>query len=804
MISGTIFGTTSDPNVEAKIEWSSRYTTSPLTDNASYVTATLYYKRKTSGTTSGTGTFKISINGNEREVTRSVSITSSYWVEVVTDTVRVNHEYDGTKNVLISATGSVAGTALPSVSGTITLETIQRASTLNTAGLHIGGNSGIAWREAYTVSNPYFKVSIAMGSWSYSSGYIQPPTPLGVRVFTGSFLPLELARQVVDGSTPAFTVSLYTYELIDGNYYQVGAASTKTFTGDIAAEMASSITEAATVTLGQACSVKWTPRLDTFRYKLKFSIGSWSHTTEVLHPNQTSAYLYTGYVVPEDLVNQIISSATGTMTITLYSYSDQQAYDLIGEAQTTSVSIIVPGELATDIASASDVTLGYNCYVKWTPFSAAFRYKLKFKLGGWEGRTDVIKPNQTTEYTYTGYKMPLEVANEITSAPTGTMEVGLYTYLDDNCTVQVGSEAVTRFIVTVPDNESTKPSINRFDLYPETSLADFVSVYLQGYSKVKAESSATGKYGATIVSKSISVEGKSYDNVGDEFLSAYLATSGDSEVTLTLTDSRGYKSSTKKTIRIIPYAKPRIVPMSNETGIVCVRCDENGKASEQGKYILIKARRSYSPCNSNGTQLNKCILGYRYKTLAAKSYGTENVLLNSSDSADEITVVRNLNLLSTESYAVQIFVRDTVGNETYVRFDIATEDVYIHKAGSKGSIGFGEYVQDENTVSIAPDKTVLVKGNINGVRIWTKHVSGNKFDITIDSTIASRQTFLIFGDTEGSIVHGVASVTNSGVAEWSGTSGTAVSVNNSGSITVTLPTTANDIFTIISAGAFSV
>ena len=98
---------------------------------------------------------------------------------------------------------------------------------------------------------------------------------------------------------------------------------------------------ASDIELGKACNVKWTPALASFRYKLKFSLGSWSYTTGVIHPNKTSAYTYTGYTIPLDVASQIPKAYTGTMTVTLYTYSDSAATTLVGSASST-FKITVP------------------------------------------------------------------------------------------------------------------------------------------------------------------------------------------------------------------------------------------------------------------------------------------------------------------------------------------------------------------------------------------------------------------------------------------------------------------------------
>ena len=102
----------------------------------------------------------------------------------------------------------------------------------------------------------------------------------------------------------------------------------------------SAITSAADIELGNACNVKWTPATASFRYKLKFSLGNWSYTTGVIHPNSTSAYTYTGYTIPLDVAYQLPNAYVGDMSAILYTYSDSAGTALIGsESKTFKVTV---------------------------------------------------------------------------------------------------------------------------------------------------------------------------------------------------------------------------------------------------------------------------------------------------------------------------------------------------------------------------------------------------------------------------------------------------------------------------------
>ena len=236
MASGTINGSTGNQYIDSKIEWSATADTSA---NTSTVTAKLYYKRNNTGfTTSGTGSFSLTIGGTKKTASKYMEITGSAWALAMEASATITHGSDGSKSITISATGSIPDTTLSSTScsGTAKLDTIPRAS---------------------------------------------------------------------------------------------------------------SITSAAAVTLGKACSVKWTPLSKAFRYKLKFVLDDWSYTTGAIHPNTTSAYVYDDYVIPLAVAEQLPKAKTGTMTVYLYTYSNTDATTQVGSASSKTFTVTVPSNSST-------------------------------------------------------------------------------------------------------------------------------------------------------------------------------------------------------------------------------------------------------------------------------------------------------------------------------------------------------------------------------------------------------------------------------------------------------------------------
>lgn len=107
------------------------------------------------------------------------------------------------------------------------------------------------------------------------------------------------------------------------------------------------ITSVEDAILGEACSVKWTPWMASYRYKLHFSMGAWSYTTDIIHPNKTTEYTYRGYEISMEAAEAIPNATTGTMTVELYTYSDSEATVQIGVVDSATFTVTVPGNEET-------------------------------------------------------------------------------------------------------------------------------------------------------------------------------------------------------------------------------------------------------------------------------------------------------------------------------------------------------------------------------------------------------------------------------------------------------------------------
>lgn len=355
---------------------------------------------------------------------------------------------------------------------------------------------------------------------------------------------------------------------------------------------------------------------------------------------------------------------------------------------------------ASTITSASNVTLGNACGVTWTPLADSFRYRLKFDLGEFSHTTDMIHPNTTEPYTYNGYVIPLEAAEQVTDAPSADMTATLYTFTDSTSTEAVGEASAKDFVVTVPDDERTKPLVDMDIALVTDLLPPFDGFFLQNLTKVGADISANGRYGAGIVDRQLTVCGSAY---GEPFTSDILAQTGEVTVTGTATDSRGYVGKTEQTIYVIPYDKPALLPGEGEIDIVCRRCDGDGVLTDSGTYLRVKARKRYSPVVSDGEQYNFCRFRYRC--------GGDWIPLPAE--GDEIDIVLDGVVTSiTQAYTIEVGVVDDLGKEDSAVIIVPSDQVEFHLREKGEGAAFGEYAEDARVLSIADGWELRVKGTM--------------------------------------------------------------------------------------------
>ena len=148
---------TANKYITGKIEWSSESNGS--TANSSDVTVKLYYKKSKSATSATYGTLKgkLYINGKRYDYSKSITLSCNNTYKLVASkTVEIDHNNDGTKSIVIDATGAISGTSFTSSScpaTTIKLDTIPRYATTTIKSISVAQTSmTISWSASATLS----------------------------------------------------------------------------------------------------------------------------------------------------------------------------------------------------------------------------------------------------------------------------------------------------------------------------------------------------------------------------------------------------------------------------------------------------------------------------------------------------------------------------------------------------------------------------------------------------------------------------------------------------------------------------
>lgn len=216
-------------------------------------------------------------------------------------------------------------------------------------------------------------------------------------------------------------------------------------------------------------------------------------------------------------------------------------------SQYTPASLFVSGTVTLqDIPRASSVsaslTLGSAGTITVNRAVNTFTHTIRLKCGS-AAQATIAEKSAATSITYTP---PIEWAAQNTAGTTVNITAEVTTY---NGNTVVGTVTNT-LKASIP--ASVKPNL-------AVSLADTAGYqgtygWVQGKSVLKATYTASGSYGSTIVSKSLTIGGKAASADGGNTLQ----NTGAMAVVATVTDSRGRTASVTRNITVNAYSGPGI------------------------------------------------------------------------------------------------------------------------------------------------------------------------------------------------------------------------------------------------------
>ena len=368
----------------------------------------------------------------------------------------------------------------------------------------------------------------------------------------------------------------------------------------------------------------------------------------------------------------LFSSTAGTSaSITLSNLSPNTTYyvralarkksnQVYGESGTITVKTL-GGAVLLSCGSFSADAASISLSLRVTVYNAAYTNYITIK----NGSTTYLSLAGRVWSAGTAYRTITLTSSERTTLLNAMANVKSFTATIELVTksgsTQIGNASTCTCTIRTSQANSG-PSLSGFtfaDSYSTTNaITDNDQVLIQDYSRLTVTpGTATARNGASIVSYSAVCSGVTKSNTTGAALSlGTIGTSGTRDITLTVTDSRGYTASVTQSVTVVPYSKPRVSSVSLR------------RTNDIETEMQLVFNGSISPITVDGTQKNSLLYArYRYKLTSASSYNSYTSILGSVTATSSSFSFSNLELCSLDSessYDFHLQIRDQLNSLT--------------------------------------------------------------------------------------------------------------------------------------------
>ena len=414
-----------------------------------------------------------------------------------------------------------------------------------------------------------------------------------------------------------------------------------------------------------------------------------------------------------------------------------QVYGTSGTITAKTLGGAVIASCSNFAADASSVTLS----MRVTVYNASYTNYITIKNGSTTylslaGRTWATGTSDRSITLSTSERTTL--LNAMANLKSFTATIQLVT---KSGTTQIGNASTCTCTISTTQSASG-PTISGFtfaDSYTTTTaITGNDQVLIQGYSKLTVTpGTATSKNGASIVSYSAVCSGVTKSNTtGAALALGEIGTSGTRDITLTVTDSRGYTASVTKSVTVVAYSKPKINSASLR------------RTNDIETEMQLVFDGSISPITVGGTQKNSLLyVRYRYKLTSATSYNTYTSILGSVTANSTSFSFSNLelcNLNSESSYDFHLQIRDKLDSLTSL-------DLYFVVSQGTPLVALRKKMVGINTPN--PEAALHVVGDVK----VEGTLSANSFSGTIPAANLSGSLPISKGGTGATTASGAAS-----------------------------------------------
>lgn len=269
------------------------------------------------------------------------------------------------------------------------------------------------------------------------------------------------------------------------------------------------------------------------------------------------------------------------------------------------------------------------------------------------------------------FSIPMEWINAISgTSAKATVEVETF-----SGTTSIGTKTA-ELTITVP--ESVVPVINDVGITEAVAAVTnaFGNRFVQNLSQLNVDVDASGVYGSTIKSYSVTLDGVNY--IQQAFTSNVIKTAGTLDIKVKITDSRGRSAEDTATVNIVEYIKPTI------TSMVYIHCDSDGTQNSSGTSTKVTIAGKVYPVENQNTKALKL----KYKSMADSSY-TERAVTISDWTFSVDVIVNNTDPTVTYEYIAEL--TDKINANNPETFRVTTGVTVLSRlAGGKGVTLFEE------------------------------------------------------------------------------------------------------------------
>lgn len=415
--------------------------------------------------------------------------------------------------------------------------------------------------------------------------------------------------------------------------------------------------------------------------------------------------------------HNITHNADGTKTLSLSATLNVNATlsQKYYGAETVSGSVALTAiPRQTPVSVSGSATFGSSKWIGHSRASSSFTVTLRYACGSASG---TIVSKSATNETY--WTPPKDLQKQIPKSTSITITIYCDTY-NGNTLIGTTSTSLTCHIAS-----DCVPTISGCTF---TNIRTNNSTYYQSVDSVRMTASVAGAYDSTISKYEFTIDGKTYVNYGNVKDSDVIYTSGNKDVKLVITDSRG-KTATKtwtSAVYITPYSRPNITNFTcRRTGI-----DEAGNEvnSNLGTIGYFTASGTFH-ANSSGH-----VRKFMYKPTGGSTWTTITL-----GDENQTNFQFSTSLASGSAYDLKYILTDNV---TTTEKQIKMQNLFplINMNGAGNGIAFGKESTIENRLAVGMDAAFDKWCGINSLQVM-----GNA---TFDGSIYMRSGKRVFSVTD--------------------------------------------------------